>query len=80
MCLAAAGALLQAVMQNPLADPGIIGVSSGASTAATIIFWYFPATASVPIFSFVGAAGACVLIYLLSWKRVLTLSELFWQV
>ena len=42
MCLAAAGALLQAVMQNPLADPGIIGVSSGASTAATIIFWYFP--------------------------------------
>ena len=57
MCLAAAGALLQAVMQNPLADPGIIGVSSGASTAATIIFLVFPtATASVPIF-------------LLSWKR-----------
>ena len=57
-------------MQNPLADPGIIGVSSGASTAATIIFLVFPtATASVPIFSFVGAAGACVLIYLLSWKR-----------
>ena len=50
--------------------PGIIGVSSGASTAATIIFLVFPtATASVPIFSFVGAAGACVLIYLLSWKR-----------
>ena len=70
MCLAAAGALLQAVMQNPLADPGIIGVSSGASTAATIIFLVFPtATASVPIFSFVGATGACVLIYLLSWKR-----------
>ena len=70
MCLAAAGALLQAVMQNPLADPGIIGVSSGASTAATIIFLVFPtATDSVPIFSFVGAAGACVLIYLLSWKR-----------
>ena len=69
MCLAAAGALLQAVMQNPLAVPGIIG-SSGASTAATIIFLVFPtATASVPIFSFVGAAGACVLIYLLSWKR-----------
>ena len=41
MCLAAAGALLQAVMQNPLADPGIIGVSSGASTAATIIFLDF---------------------------------------
>ena len=28
-CLAVAGALLQAVMRNPLADPGIIGVSAG---------------------------------------------------
>mgnify|MGYP001085079911 CR=1 FL=1 len=31
-CLAVAGALLQAVMRNPLADPGIIGVSAGAAT------------------------------------------------
>lgn len=70
ICLAASGSLLQAVMQNPLADPGIIGVSSGASTAATIIFLVFPAaTASVPLFAFVGAAGACILIYLLSWKK-----------
>lgn len=30
-CLAVAGALLQAVMRNPLADPGIIGVSAGAA-------------------------------------------------
>lgn len=69
VCLAASGSLLQAVMQNPLADPGIIGVSSGASTAATIVFLVFPsATSSVPLFAFAGAAGACVLIYLLSWK------------
>ena len=33
MNLASAGALMQAVMQNPLADPGIIGVSAGASVA-----------------------------------------------
>ena len=29
-CLSAAGAILQAVMRNPLADPGTIGVSAGA--------------------------------------------------
>ena len=31
-CLAVAGALLQSVMRNPLADPGIIGVSAGGGT------------------------------------------------
>ena len=35
--LSASGALLQSVMRNPLADPGTIGVSAGAGTAATTI-------------------------------------------
>ena len=39
--LSAAGALLQAVMRNPLAT-GTIGVSAGASTAATSIMLLFP--------------------------------------
>lgn len=34
--------LLQAVMKNPLADPGIIGVSSGASLAASSYNRFFP--------------------------------------
>ena len=34
---AVSGVLLQAVMKNPLADPGIIGVSSGASLTAVLI-------------------------------------------
>ncbi len=63
-CLAVAGALLQAVMRNPLADPGIIGVSAGAATAATTILLLFPTlVSSVPLF-----ALACVLIYLLAWR------------
>lgn len=37
MCLAVAGSILQGVMRNPLADPGIIGVSSGAGLAAVFI-------------------------------------------
>lgn len=67
--LSAAGALLQAVMKNPLADPGTIGVSAGASTAAITVLLLFPdLTYSVPLFAFGGAALACVLIYLMAWK------------
>lgn len=70
MCLAAAGTLLQAVMQNPLADPGIIGVSSGASMAATVVFLVVPSwTSSLPVLAFLGAAAACLIIYLMAWKR-----------
>ena len=68
--LAAAGALLQSVMRNPLADPGTIGVSAGAGTPATTILLLFPnLTASVPLFAFGGAALACVLIYTMAWKE-----------
>ena len=70
MCLAAAGTLLQAVMQNPLADPGIIGVSSGASVAATVVFLVVPSwTSSLPVLAVLGAAAACLIIYLMAWKR-----------
>lgn len=67
--LSAAGALLQAVMRNPLADPGTIGVSAGAGTAAITVLLIFPnLTLSLPLFAFVGAALACVLIYVMAWK------------
>ncbi len=67
--LSAAGALLQSVMRNLLADPGTIGVSAGAGTAATTILLIFPQlSASVPLFAFGGAALACVLIYTMAWK------------
>ena len=67
--LSAAGALLQAVMRNPLADPGTIGVSAGAGTAAITVLLIFPnLTLSLPLFAFGGAALACVLIYALAWK------------
>ena len=40
--MAVSGVLLQAVMKNPLADPGIIGISSGASLVAVLITAFFP--------------------------------------
>ena len=67
--LSASGALLQSVMRNPLADPGTIGVSAGAGTAATTILLLCPSlTNSVPLFAFGGAALACALIYTMAWK------------
>lgn len=67
--LSASGALLQSVMKNPLADPGTIGVSAGASTAASTILLIFPGmVSSLPVFAFGGAALACLLIYSMAWK------------
>lgn len=48
--LALSGALLQAVMRNPLADPGLTGVSSGASVTVLAIMLVFPNfTSFVPL-------------------------------
>lgn len=68
--LSLSGALLQAVMGNPLADPGIIGVSAGAAAAATSVMLLAPTLlASVPLFAFGGALFACVFIYIMAWRR-----------
>lgn len=67
--LALSGALLQGVMRNPLADPHIIGVSSGAGLFGICVLILFPhALAIVTPVAFVGAALAAALIYLLAWK------------
>ncbi len=67
--LAVSGALLQAVMQNPLADPGIIGVSSGASLSIMLILIVFPVYANaLPFLAFIGGILATILIYILSWR------------
>ena len=67
--LACAGALFQAVLKNPLADPGILGVSSGAGFAAVVATTLFPQFYFfVPIFSFLGGLLAFGLVYFLAWK------------
>ena len=54
-CLAIAGAILQAIMRNPLADPGIIGVSSGGGIAAITVMIIFPVYLNLlPIAAFLG--------------------------
>lgn len=67
--LAVSGALLQAVIRNPLADPGIIGVTSGASLAAVLVTAFAPALFYfTPLFAFAGGMVAFLLVYALSWK------------
>lgn len=71
--LSVSGVLLQAVMQNPLADPGVTGISSGASVVVMIILLYMPQlSGSIPFFGFIGSAIACVLIYFLAWNNGIT--------
>ena len=67
--LSLSGAILQAVMKNPLADPHIIGISSGAGLFGIFVMMIFSdAGALVTPAAFVGAMLAASLIYLLAWK------------
>ena len=67
--LALAGVIIQAVLNNPMAAPNIIGVNSGAGLAAVIMLSIFPTALSLlPLAAFIGAVGACLLIYAISHK------------
>ncbi len=68
--LAVAGAILQAVMKNPLADPGIVGVSSGAGLAGVMMLIFLPeATLLLTPVAFVGAMISAAAVYALAWKN-----------
>ncbi|MFJ7974300.1 FecCD family ABC transporter permease [Peribacillus sp. JNUCC 23] len=67
-CLAVSGALLQGVMRNPLADPGIIGVSAGAGLVAVIMMILFPQYIQfLPLGAFLGSLIAALTIYFVAW-------------
>lgn len=67
--LALAGVALQGLFGNPLADPGIVGVSQGASlgaVAAIVLGAGALGAWAIPLAAFTGGAGATALIYLLA--------------
>jgi iron complex transport system permease protein len=67
--LAVSGALLQAVMKNPVADPGIIGISAGAGFAAVLVTAFLPQLFFMtPLFAFAGGVLAFLLVYGLAWN------------
>jgi iron complex transport system permease protein len=68
-CLATAGALMQGVFGNPLAEPGVVGVSAGAAVAAAtaIVFELtFAGTWTVAICAFIGGLITTTLVYVMS--------------
>lgn len=64
--LCAAGAVMQGVFQNPMADPHILGVSSGASLGAGIAIIAFGSTFSLPPMAFLFGLLAAAAVWLLS--------------
>ncbi len=82
--LACAGAVMQGLFRNPLADPGIIGISAGASFSVVLVMTQSAAAGDlwlltrgpmanalwrVPVAAFIGALLAALLVYLLSLQQ-----------
>jgi iron complex transport system permease protein len=71
--LAAAGVVFQALLRNPLATPFTLGISAGAALGAMLVLTLggalAAAWATVPLASFLGAAGAVLVVYLLTVAR-----------
>jgi len=70
--LAACGAVMQGMFRNPMADPGILGVSSGAGLGAVTAITLGFAAQNIfllPLFASIGALLAVTAIYLLSLRK-----------
>lgn len=70
--LGAAGAVLQGVLRNPLADPYILGISSGASLSAALALLsgiYSFGRFTIPLTAFIGALAVSVMVGIFGWRR-----------
>ncbi len=68
-CLAVAGAVMQGVFANPLAEPSIIGVNAGASVGAGVVFVFgfvMASTWALPVAAFLGALLISLAVWALS--------------
>ncbi|TCK93331.1 bacillibactin ABC transporter integral membrane protein [Natranaerovirga hydrolytica] len=75
--LSIAGLVVQGITKNPLADPGIMGINSGAGLAIIIFMYFFQGSIkttsiigslSMPFFGLVGGLASALLIYVFAWK------------
>jgi len=75
--LGLAGAAMQGFLRNPLAEPGILGVSSGAALGAVLVLYFGLAATAwylLPAAAIAGALVALILVYLLAGFRSSVLS------
>lgn len=64
--LAVAGALMQGLTRNPLAEPGILGINSGAALAVVITI-FFLGSSSLSVYAWCAFLGAGVTVVLVYW-------------
>ncbi|MDP5069607.1 MAG: iron ABC transporter permease [Congregibacter sp.] len=67
--LAQCGAVMQGLFRNPLADPGLIGVSSGAAAGAVLAIFMLPDASlgwSLPLAAFLGGLTTSLVVYALA--------------
>lgn len=67
--LAVSGAVMQALFQNPLASPSVLGISCGGSLFVVLIFalgWHIHYPFAVPIAAFTGCLSTLMLVYAIS--------------
>ena len=74
MALSVSGCVFQALLRNPLADPHILGVSSGGALGAVLATAFgiplmLQSFIAVPLFSFIGSLSAITIVYLLSKRK-----------
>ncbi|MCK5287049.1 MAG: iron ABC transporter permease [Thermodesulfovibrionia bacterium] len=72
MALGASGAVLQGILRNPLADPYILGISSGAALTAVagiLMGFTFLGVFTIPVLAFTGALITGVFVGAIGWKR-----------
>ena len=75
--LGLSGAALQGLLRNPLAEPGIIGVSNGAALGAVIVFYFGLSNLAwfvLPLGGLVGALVSVLVIFALTGKHSSTLT------
>lgn len=68
--LAASGAIMQGLTRNDLADPGLLGINTGAGVLVVgyLTFTPEPQASLIPWLALIGALGTSTFIYTLSWK------------
>lgn len=72
MALGTSGAVLQGILKNPLADPYILGISSGSALFATfgiVTGVYILGKFSIPFTAFIGASFISIVVGIFGWKR-----------
>ncbi|MGQ0560914.1 MAG: FecCD family ABC transporter permease [Gemmatimonadota bacterium] len=68
--LALSGAVFQAMLRNPLADPYVLGVSSGAALGAVSATVFTDSPALVPVAALAGAGGAIAVVFAIAIRAV----------